>query len=89
MREHLQKTMNAFFANAGLEAGRVQIIAKNGYSVLDNGDIVGLDDDGNPTDEPFTGYVSDEHQKIAEVRKAAIVRRKQPPRVLKSGKWPQ
>jgi hypothetical protein len=64
-------------------------VAKTGYRVLANGDIVGLDDDGNPTDEPFTGYVSDEHQKIAEARKAAIERRLLPPRILKSGKWPQ
>jgi hypothetical protein len=44
---------------------------KTGYRVLDNGDIVGLDDHGNPTSKPFKGYVSDEHFEIATERKIA------------------
>lgn len=67
------------------------IVAKTGYRVLYNGDIVGLDDEGNPTSEPFEGYISDEHRLLAEELKAEdeIERRLRPPRVLKSGKWPQ
>ena len=90
MRCALQKTMKAFFATQNMEGVQfVDVKAKTGYCVLDNGEIVGLDDDGKPTSEPFAGYVSDEHCAIAEARQAKAEACKLPPRVLKSEKWPQ
>ena len=84
-------TWKMFNGRAGMShiyAGE-RVVSKTGYRVLGNGDIVGLDDEGNPMSEPFTGYVSDEHFLLAEELKAEIERRLRPPRVLKSGKWPQ
>ena len=65
-----------------------EIVAKTGYRVLDNGDIVGLDDQGEPTTQPFTGYVADEHLRVAEEFKAREARKRLPPRVLKRERLP-
>jgi hypothetical protein len=84
--------MDAFFLTQNMEGVElVDFKAKAGYRVLYNGDIVGLDDDGNPTTEPFTGYVFDEHIKLAAELRAedGIERKLRQPRILKSEKWPQ
>lgn len=72
----LHKTMREFFYQYGIEDGDLfKIRVKTGYVILDNGDIVSLDNDGNPTHELYTGYVCDEHRAIASDRKSTSVRR--------------